>query len=236
MGQWLTRSGQIEPCVYQLGRPSRYEVMIPTERLTPKELDDLHAAGARRSGWLFYRLDCPGCQACEPLRVHVAKFQMTRSQRRVWKGNQDLEVSIGEPQAGPERVALYNKHLFERQLNTSDEAITIDQYRQWLVESGVQTVEFLFRDAGKIVGVGLVDLGEQDASSVYFFFDPVVSKRSLGTFSMLKEIEWLAQRQTRFHYLGFYNDECAPLRYKAGFGPHELLTFEKGEQRWSGLA
>ena len=58
MGHWLTRSGQIEPCVYRPGTPSRYEIMIPTQRMTPLEVDTLHAQGARRSGWLFYQTAC----------------------------------------------------------------------------------------------------------------------------------------------------------------------------------
>ena len=57
MGHWLTRSGQIEPCVYQPGLPSRYEVIIPTKRLTDVEVDELHAAGASTSGVKLVYLD-----------------------------------------------------------------------------------------------------------------------------------------------------------------------------------
>jgi arginine-tRNA-protein transferase len=78
-----------------------------------------------------------------------------------------------------------------------------------------------------------MDLGEDDASSVYFYFDPSASKRSLGTFSFLYELQWLAERKKRYHYLGFYNKDCGPLRYKAGFAPHELLQIGAEDALWT---
>lgn len=233
MGSWLTRAGQIEPCVYQPGQPSRYEVMIPTEGLSPAEVDQLHASGARRSGWLFYKLNCPDCSNCQPLRVKVDEFRRSRSQRRVWTHNQDLQVVVGRPQACEQRVALYNRHLFERRLNASDKPISLDQYESWLLQSGIQTLEFQYIRDGNLLAVGLVDVGENDASSVYFYFDPSASKRSLGTFSLLYELHWLAEHQKRYHYLGFYNASCGPLRYKAGFAPHELLQIGDKDALWT---
>jgi arginine-tRNA-protein transferase len=150
----------------------------------------------------------------------------------VLRGNTDVDVQVAPPEIDAERVALYNKHLFERGLSTNGEPITIEQYGEWLVQSGIETLEFSYRVQGALVGIGLVDLGAQDGSSVYFYFDPSQGKRSLGTFSVLKELEWLKQRDARFHYLGFYNRDCQPLRYKAGFGPHELLLHKAGRSDW----
>lgn len=233
MGHWLTRSGQIEPCVYRPGTPSRYEIMIPTQRMTPPEVDTLHAQGARRSGWLFYQTACPTCDRCQPLRIDLATFARSRSQRRVWRANQDLIVEVDSPRTSAEHVALYNKHLFERGLNTDQERITEALYDRWLVQSGIQTLEFRYRLDEQLVGVGLVDRGEQDASSVYFYFDPEQAKRSLGVFSMLTELEWLKSNGLRYHYLGFYNEDCKALRYKAAFGPHQLLTRGGEGDRWT---
>ena len=232
MGHWLTRAGQIEPCVYRPGVPSRYEIIIPTQKLTHDEVDELHADGARRSGWLFYKTDCPTCNSCTPLRIELSQFHLSKSQRRVWRTNEDVRVHVGPPEVCTERVELYNKHLFRRGLNTNADEINRESYSQWLVESGIGTLEFSYHDNQRLLGVGLVDIGSQDASSVYFYFDPDFSKRSLGVFSMLKEIEWLQAHQFRYHYLGFYNNGCKALRYKAAFGPHELLDSEQGELRW----
>ena len=71
------------PCPYLAGRNARYALgaVVPTRA----EFDRLMALGYRRSGPLFYRPACPlGCAACTPLRVPVATFAPTRSQRRLW--------------------------------------------------------------------------------------------------------------------------------------------------------
>ena len=233
MGHWLTRSGQIEPCVYRPGTPSRYEIMIPTQRMTPLEVDTLHAQGARRSGWLFCK---PPAQPVTDASRFVSTWLPLLD--RVYSGAsgeriKDLIVEVDGPRTSAEHVALYNKHLFERGLNTDQERITEALYDRWLVQSGIQTLEFRYRLDEQLVGVGLVDRGEQDASSVYFYFDPEQAKRSLGVFSMLTELEWLKSNGLRYHYLGFYNEDCKALRYKAAFGPHQLLTRGREGDRWT---
>jgi len=76
----------------------------------------------------------------------------------------------------------------------------------------------------RLVGVGIVDLGARDSSSVYFYFDPDESRRSLGTLSTLFEIEWLRRRGGRYHYLGLYVQACRHLVYKASYFPHQRLV------------
>mgnify|MGYP002877758868 CR=1 FL=1 len=80
-------------------------------------------------------------------------------------------MRIGTPEVCAKRVSLYNKHLFRRGLNTNADQINLDSYSQWLVESGIETLEFSYRENHRLLGVGLIDIGAQDASSVYFFFD-----------------------------------------------------------------
>ena len=43
--------------------------------------------GWRRFGAMLFRPQCPSCQACQSLRVDVAKFQPNRSQRRTRGGS-----------------------------------------------------------------------------------------------------------------------------------------------------
>jgi arginine-tRNA-protein transferase len=71
------------------------------------------------------------------------------------------------------------------------------------------------------VGVSIVDVGARDSSSVYHFFDPDVSNRSMGTFSALVEIAWSQSRGGRYHYLGLYVGGCDRLNYKARFKPNQ---------------
>ncbi len=61
-------------------------------------------------------------------------------------------------------------------------------YEGWFLQSCVQTVEMCFHLKGELIGVSIVDVGARDTSSVYHFFDPDHSDRSIGTFSVLVEI------------------------------------------------
>lgn len=200
--------------------------VLPT-RWYPEDLDGvtfdrLLAQADRRVGRTFYRPACPDCDACEGIRVPVAGFWPTKSQRKVWRRNADLRVTVGAPQVDSRRVHLFNRHKRERGLG--DSGITPVHYASWLVASCVPTVETRYWLDDELVGVGILDVGATAANSVYFYFDPSHEDRSLGTFSVLAEIEWVRRRGMKYYYLGLYVRECAHLSYKTRFGPHERLV------------
>ena len=174
-------------------------------------------------GRMLYRTQCSTCSACEPLRVVVADFKPSKSQRRVWNKNQDIKVTVGPAVFSQSRLELYNRHKFDRGLSTDGKVMTREGYEGWFLRSCVQTVEVCFELDGRLAGVSIIDVGARDTSSVYHFFDPDLSSRSLGTFSALVEIAWSRSRGGRYHYLGLYVGGCDRLNYKARFKPNERL-------------
>jgi len=68
-----------------------------------------------------------------------------------------------------------------------------------------------------------VDVLPHSLSSVYFAFDPDFGRRSLGTFSVMKEIELAAAGGKRWLQFGFWVAGSQKMDYKAGFRPHETL-------------
>ena len=209
-------------CPYLPGRTAVLPVRWYERALGGDEVDALFAQADRRVGRTLYRPSCPGCQECKALRVSVMDFTPSRSQRRVMKQNEDVEVLAGPPQHSPERLALFNKHKMLRGLGEAP--ITASHYRNWLVTSCVQTIETRYVLNGEVIGVGILDLGRRDASSVYFYFDPDHADRSLGTFSVLAEMAWMRNQGLRYYYLGLYVAGCDHLNYKARFFPHERLV------------
>lgn len=213
---------QSEPCPYLPDQVARLPLRVPPTRLSAAQLDEQLEEGDRRSGRLLYRPSCPACNACEALRVDVQAFEANKSQRRTWRRNVDeLTITVGPPKVDAVRLTLYNRHKLERGLSRSGDATGELAYRQWLVDSLCPTVEVDYWLADRLIAVSIVDLGATAASSVYHYFDPDESKRSLGVFSALAEMAWLKQRGLRWYYLGLYVHACDRLNYKAEYRPHE---------------
>lgn len=216
----------LQSCPYLEGRVARMPLYRQLRRLTLDEADGRFAKAERRVGTCLYRTACPTCNACEGLRVPVAAFSPSRSQRRVlkrWEGRSKVE--LGPASYTPEHLALFNRHKHGRGLAAvEDGEMTPLGYVSWLVQSCTLTVEMRYFHDGALVGVGIVDLGRTSASSVYFYFDPERADLSPGVFSVLQEIE-LCRRTGREHlYLGLYVRDCRHLSYKAEFRPHERLV------------
>lgn len=212
-----------EPCPYLEGRRARMPLRWQLERLAPAEFDASLAQGDRRIGRMLYRTACPTCRECEPIRIPVETFEPTRSQRRVWRRNQDLRIETSPAVFSEEKLAIYNRHKLERGLARHERPMSAKGYRGWFTETCTATIETRYLLDEKLVGVGITDLGARDSSSVYYFFDPDQSARSLGVFSVMVEIAWLRARGGRYHYLGLFVRDCRHLAYKATWYPHERL-------------
>jgi arginine-tRNA-protein transferase len=197
--------------------PLRYQL----HRLRPADFDLRLAEGDRRVGRLLYRTSCAQCVACEPIRVPVDRFAPSRSQKRALQKNRDVQITIGPATYSDEKLALYNRHKQERGLTRGTDALTRVGYEGWFVHSCVETLEMRYTVDDRLIGVGIVDRGAQDASSVYFYFDPDEDRRSLGVFSALAEIMWLQSQGGRYLYLGLWVEDCRHLYYKASYAPHE---------------
>src|SRR5690606_6779272 len=94
----------------------------------------------------------------------------------------------------------------------------------FLYISPVQTLEFEYRLRGRLIAVSIADICSRSLSSVYAYYDPEFSRRSLGTFSAMLEINFCQGHSIPFHYLGFFVALCPSMNYKAHFRPCEILS------------
>ena len=214
---------QIEPCPYIEGEQSRTPLRLQTVPPSPERFDALLSHGDRRVGQMLYRPECPTCSACEPIRVPVQQFKRSKSMRKIWNKNQDLRIELVQTRYSSEALKLYNRHKMERGLSRNETRMTRSGYENWFVFSCAATAELHYYLNDQLICVSILDLGKKDTSSVYVFFDPDHSVRSLGTFSALYEIEWMKRRGMRYYYLGLYVAPCKHLNYKARFFPHDRL-------------
>jgi arginine-tRNA-protein transferase len=212
------------PCAYLPGQTWRLPLRLPLRTLSRQELDQRLAGGDRRQGRLLYRPTCPECQACIPLRIDVTSFEPSRTQRRtLGRGDKLVTVDWGPLDVTPERLRLYNRHKELRGLSIEEHETDAESYALVLGDSCCESFELRYSLGDELVGVAVTDRGEQSLSAVYCYYEPEHGKLSLGTYSILKQIELCRSWGCRYLYLGLYIAECRAMTYKAGFLPHEQL-------------
>ncbi len=213
-------------CPYLPGRRSRTEA-YRLDGTQGNVYGRLLTLGFRRSGQVVYRPRCRGCTECRSTRVPVDQFVMSRSMRRTWRRNADLRVEEGKPVPSDEKLDLFCRYLDAQHDNTMSR--TSETFHDFLYSSPIDTVEFCYQLGERLIGVSIVDRWDNGASSVYMYFDPDFASRSLGTYSILWEIEYCRRRGVPYYYLGYYVAGSKTMSYKSRFRPNEMLV---GPDRW----
>ena len=136
---------RFEPCIYRPGQVARCPARVPKDTLDREQLDVLLNEGDQRVGGTVFRTDCPFCSACEPVRIDVNQFVLTKSQLRVVRRNTPLlRIEVGTPELSRKRVALWNRHRQARGLLTDHSRKDPVGYQEWLVDSCAETLEFRY--------------------------------------------------------------------------------------------
>lgn len=217
-------------CPYLSGEIARLPLRLPLSRISRRQLDARLAFGERRQGRLVYRTACATCRACEAIRIPVAEYELSRTQRRVLRrGSREIETEIGEIESDSSRTRLYNVHKRERGLRQpDDEPLSVAAYGAVLADSCCESFELRYRVDGELIGVAIVDRGERSLSAVYCYYDPAYAALSPGVYSILYQLE-LCRRWGLDHlYLGLTVHGCDAMTYKRTYLPHERLV----EGRW----
>ncbi len=208
-------------CPYLPGRVARSRAFLASA-LSAETYHRFMDAGFRRSGTMIYQPICSGCRECKQLRVPIERFETSKSQRRCWRRNQDLSVTVAEPEPTDEKFALYQK--YQVKWHEKPDGDDRESFEAFLYDSPVQTAEFCYRNGeGKLIAVGICDVSRDSLSSVYLYHDPDEHRRGLGIFGALYEIARAKAAEIPFYYLGFWVHGCGAMEYKATFRPCQIL-------------
>jgi len=206
-------------CPYRLPYPATFYqgVFGP---LSERMMELFLAAGYRRNGNCLYAMHCVRCEKCVPIRLHPKVFRPNRNQRRVWRKNMDVDVSIGLIRPNHENMELCDEFLLERYPHEGNTAAAY--YSGFFLNKIVSTFEIRYRVKGRLIGNGIVDIGNNWLNAVYFFFAQDEAKRSLGTYNILTMINFCRQKNIEYLYLGYNIDEISAMNYKKKFKPYFL--------------
>jgi len=219
-------------CSYLPDKLARSQVATPSFLITTQIYSELVRRGFRRSGTFTYRPRCDACRACVPVRIAVASFTPSRVQRRIAKRHHGLDVSLHTLRNdSEEHFSLYQRYQKARHREDGMEGDSREQYRNFLLQSHVDSILVEFRENGVLRMVSIIDILEDGLSSVYTFYDPDVAQASFGTYNILWQIDLCRKLELDYLYLGFWIKESGKMAYKANFRPLQGLV----EGEWQAL-
>ena len=224
----------LHPCGYWPERPARDLVLDPRD---PRLADWYRLAlgwGFRRSGDIVYRPHCLSCRACTPVRIPVDAFSPDRAMRKCLRRNADLRMRVCAAERSDEHLALYRRYLGTRHAGGGMDDHGAAEFDQFLVGTWSRTRFLEFRlpsagGAGELLAVAVTDLTDDALSAVYTFFDPDHAARGLGTYAILRQLQWAAEEGRDHLSLGYWIEGHPKMDYKRRFRPLEAFD----GRRWA---
>ena len=217
-------------CSYLVGHEAASLVADPTIRLETENYSDLIKLGFRRSGGMAYRPHCGACKACVAIRIPTSDFHFSRVQRRIWKKNDDLELSSLPLEFHEEHYQLYQRYQSSRHSGGSMDVDDREKYTSFFLADGLDTRLVEFRSAEKLLCVAVIDWLPVGLSSMYTFFDPEFKNRGLGVYAILWQIVKAQELGLPHVYLGYWIKDCDKMSYKTRYRPYELFVRQQWHQ------
>jgi arginine-tRNA-protein transferase len=217
------------PCPYLAGREER-KVFAHLPLSDGVHVNDaLTQIGFRRSQNIAYRPACESCDACVSARIPVADHVFSSSERRILARNASLSRSIVEAEATMEQFELLRRYLAARHPEGGMSDMTWPDYVAMVEDTAVRTHLVEYRTPSSDGGPGdllacvVVDELSDGLSLVYSFYDPALTRRSLGSFVILDHVVQARLADAAYVYLGYWVRGSEKMAYKARFQPLEIL-------------
>ena len=215
-------------CGYLANKLAQSLIAAPYQLVDKNVYSGLIQQGFRRSGKFAYRPHCEECKSCIAVRLKLADFTPTRSQKRAFKQHADLSAQVLPVQFDEAHFALYSQYQKLRHSDSLDSAgkteDEADQYRQFLCTSNVSSFMVEFKNAtGEVKIVSVIDAVHDGISAVYTFYDALEAKASYGTYSIMWLAEWTKNAGLPYLYLGYWIAESQKMAYKQQYQPQEKL-------------
>jgi arginine-tRNA-protein transferase len=201
----------------------------------PERMDALWAEGWRHFGPVFFRYrrwrHGGRSLTITPLRIDLARFELSRSQRRVLARNRDLRIEVRPTALDAETHLMFEAHRQRFRADVPDSLHDFLSHAPSEVPCRNETLRVY--SGTRLVAAHFLDVGGSATSSVYSMFDPSESRRSLGVYTILLAVELSDRLGCRHYYPGYASREPSPYDYKKRLAGLEEYDWRGG---WVSLA
>lgn len=206
-----------------------------TSQIVPERLDLFLADGWRHFGEHFFRYNLGWYQndirAVIPLRIRLADFTFSKSQRRILSKNQDLQTVIRPIEITSETVSMFERHRRRFAENIPDSIYTFLSLEPANVPC--EALEIAVYNQEKLLAKSFFDVGVSSISSIYGIFEPEITDRSLGVLTMLLEIDFATKSGKTFYYHGYAYEGNSFYDYKKRFRNLERFDWRGNWENFS---
>jgi leucyl-tRNA---protein transferase len=213
-----------------------YYYRVNPEEIGGAELDQFLALGWFRMHQ--YIFTASQIEQIELYRVHWLRYALHEiknhtSHRRIRNRNKGFRFTIEDSTAI--RADHADLHRRYRAFIDFDGAVNI---QECLFGDG-DTTKNIFNtkcisvfDNDKLIAGGYFDVGENSATSIINFFDPLYQYNSLGKYLILLTVDYLKAHGYTFYYPGYVVEGLPKMNYKLFLGKEEAQYFDPEMVMW----
>lgn len=159
-----------------------------------------------------------------PTRYKLFDFKFTKSLRRVLKKNSDLKSVFRPLRITPEKSDLFDTYNFLRHGEPPSQPL-LEIYKYSSNEESKKMELCIFKD-NKLVACSFFEEGMYALYGNTAFWDVRETARSLGTLTILLEIQYALSKRMFYYYLGHFYAQNPNYHYKTRFSGLELFDWD----------
>ncbi len=198
------------------------------EQLSGDEFDLLLQSGWRLLGQSIVRHNFSVCRAeiCRtiPLRIRLADFELSKSQRQLLRKNSHLTVKRSQIRLSQQKLRLFDLHV--QRLHERQPASLYSFLNPFSADLPVDGLEYRVYQGAKLVACSFFHLGNTAVSGTYCIFDPAQGPLSLGSYTMLLELLYAKEIGKHYYYHGYTYNVPSQFDYKLNFNSLEAFNWE----------
>ena len=168
------------------------------------------------------------------LRLALPQVQWGPEQRRLLRRNARFEARVRPFRLNAEYEELYARY---RAAITFDAAPTIEAVLLGGAAHNVFNTQVIeLREEGRLIAVGVFDLGERTLAGILNFYDPTYHRHSLGKYLLLLKTDYARRLHLDYYYPGYLVHDYPKFDYKLFACVAATQVFDSISGQWRPFA